>query len=172
MVILGRVGAPFGLKGWVHVQSFSEDPESLLNYNIWQLSIPGARGSHPTWKSFELLEGKKHGKGLVALLSPCHDRDDAASITNAEIGIDRSLLPTLPEDEYYWEDLIGLEVITENGQILGQVDHLFETGANDVLVVKDAKNEKREHLLPYVPEEYILEIDMEKRQMRVRWDLD
>lgn len=173
MVILGRVGAPFGLKGWVHVQSFSGDPESLLNYNIWQLSLPGAaRGSHTTWKSFELLEGKKHGKGLVVRLSSCHDRDDAASITNAEIGIDRSLLPSLPADEHYWEDLIGLEVITENGQILGHVDSLFETGANDVLVVKDEKNENREHLLPYVPEEYILEIDLEKRQMRVRWDPD
>lgn len=171
-VILGRIGAPFGVRGWLHVQSFTEDPETLLNYKIWQLSLRGV------WKPFKLLEGKKHGKGLVVLLSDCSDRDEAAKLTLAEIGIDRSALPELPEDTHYWEDLIGLEVITENGQILGQVDHLFETGANDVLVVKDLQDpknpqdKKREHLLPYVPGEYILEIDMKKRQMRVRWDPD
>lgn len=160
-IILGRIGAAFGIKGWVHVQSFSQDPESLLDYPVWQLLIRGQ------WKEFELLEGKPHGKGLVALLSSCKTRDDACAITNAEIGIDRSLLPELPSDEYYWADLVGLEVITENGEVLGHVDSLFETGANDVLVVK---NDTREHLLPYIPDEYILEVDMVKRQMRVRWD--
>lgn len=161
LVILGRIGAPFGIKGWVHAQSFSQDPESLLDYKIWQLSLKGS------WKEFKVLEGKKHGKGLVVLLSSCHTRDDACLITNAEVGINRSLLPELDKNEHYWADLIGLEVITEKGEILGHVDSLFETGANDVLVVK---NETREHLLPYVPEEYILEIDLKKRQMRVRWD--
>ncbi len=161
LIILGRIGAPFGIKGWVHVQSFSEDPESLLDYPIWQLSL------REGFKAYKLLEGKKHGKGLIALLSSCSTRDDAALITNAEIGIERSLLPELRADEHYWADLIGLEVVTEKDEILGQVDSLFETGANDVLVVK---NEKREHLIPYVPKEYILEIDLVKKKMRVRWD--
>jgi 16S rRNA processing protein RimM len=163
IVILGRIGAPFGVKGWVHVQSFSQDPESLLDYPEWQLSIRGE------WKTFKLLEGRSHGKGLVALLSSFKTRDDACTITNAEIGIDRNLLPELPPDEYYWTDLIGLTVINENGTVLGVVDSLFETGANDVLVVK---SESKEHLLPYVPDEYILEIDLKKREMRVRWDPD
>lgn len=160
-VVLGRIGAPFGIKGWVHVQSFSQDPDSLLDYEIWQLSIRGV------WKQYKVLQAKGHGKGLVALLSSCTNRDEAALLTNAEIGIDRSFLPELPEGEYYWSDLIGLEVITENGEVLGHIDSLFETGSNDVVVVK---NETREHLLPYIPEEYIIEIDLKKRQMKVRWD--
>jgi 16S rRNA processing protein RimM len=160
-VVLGRIGAPFGIKGWVHVQSFSRDPDSLLDYEIWQLSIRGV------WKQYKVLQAKGHGKGLVALLSSCSNRDEAALLTNTEIGIDRSLLPELPEGEHYWSDLIGLEVITENGEVLGHIDSLFETGSNDVVVVK---NETREHLLPYIPEEYILEIDLKKRQMKVRWD--
>lgn len=160
-VILGRIGAPFGLKGWVHVRPFTEDPDSLLDYSHWQLSHKSG------WKTVEVLEAKPHGKGLVALLASCKTREDAAAITNADIAVDRELLPELPENNYYWADLIGLDVITEKGEILGQVDSLFETGANDVLVVKNAN---REHLLPYVPEDYILEIDLKKRLMRVRWD--
>jgi 16S rRNA processing protein RimM len=161
IVILGRIGAPFGVKGWAHAYAFNSLDNNLLNYKVWQLQING------NWKAFPVLEAKLHGKGCVAHLTGCDTRDSAERLTNIEIGIPREDLPALPANEYYWADLIGMEVITEEGILLGQVDSLFETGANDVMVVK---NGAREHLLPYVPEEYILNVDLQNRQIRVHWD--
>jgi 16S rRNA processing protein RimM len=167
MVVLGRIGAPFGVKGWVHIQSFTENNQNLFNYTIWYLHRNSTKKT--SWQSFKLLQWKPHGNAYVALLSECEDRDKASLLTNFEIGIPRSLLPELAEDEHYWMDLVGLSVVNEQGEILGIVDSLFETGANDVLVVYN-ENEKQQHLLPYIPDDYILKIDRDRKQILVRWD--
>jgi 16S rRNA processing protein RimM len=160
-VVIGRIGAPFGVKGWVHVQSFTEPPENLLTFGTWQLKIRDG------WQAMKVLQARAQGKHFVAELEGVLDRDAAMYWTNAEIAVERETLPPLVEGEYYWTDLIGLSVFTETGQLLGVIDSLFETGANDVIVVK---GETKEHLIPYVPEDYVLEIDLKARTMKVNWD--
>lgn len=160
IVTLGRVGAPFGVKGWVHAHSFTE-PQRLLPYKTWQLLVG------KDWVAFEILAVRLQGKGCVAQLAGIETREQAQALTQAEIGVFREELPELAENEYYWVDLIGLDVITDQGQVLGKVKRLFETGSNDVLVVK---GEHKEHWIPYLPGEYVLEINLELKQMRVHWD--
>jgi 16S rRNA processing protein RimM len=101
-------------------------------------------------------------------LKDCDDRDDAAALTGTDIGIYRSQLPPADTDEYYWSDLIGLQVITRGDRLLGVVDQLFETGANDVMVVKG----EQEHLVPFITGQVVESVDLDKRVIRVDWDPD
>ncbi len=161
LVVLGRVGAPFGVKGWVHVQSFTQPPANLLQYKTWHLNFKAG------WQEMNVIDARPHGKAFAAKLKDIDSREAAISLTNLNIAVPRSALPRLPQGEYYWADLIGLTVTTEFGDILGKVDSLFETGANDVVVVKGAGGE--EYLIPYVPGEYILDIALDKHIMQVHW---
>ncbi len=160
-IILGRVGAPYGVKGFVHIQSFAEVPDSLFDYDPWYLK------TRQGWQPIEVLEARDHGQGFVARLQGCADRDAAAKFTNLEIGVLKSNLPDLPQGDYYWDDLVGLKVLNETGEELGIVSHLFETGANDVLVVK---GENKEYLIPYLPGTYITKVDLDLKELHVRWD--
>ena len=113
-----------------------------------------------------MLSGRLHGKGLVVQLAGCADRDQAATFAGAEIAIPRSALAELDADEYYWADLVGLEVVTTAGEALGTVDHLIETGANDVLVVRG----DRERLIPFTPGHAVVAVELEKRRLTVALD--
>jgi len=162
LLVMGRIASPFGVKGWSRVTAFTAVPDNLLEYSPWYLKLTGG------WQAIELLAGKHHGKGIVVQLKDCHDRDAAAALTGTDIGVYRSQLPPADQDEYYWSDLIGLQVITRGDRLLGVVDHLFETGANDVLVVKG----EQEHLVPFIKEQVIESVDLESRTIRVDWDPD
>jgi 16S rRNA processing protein RimM len=162
LLVMGRIAAPFGVRGWVHVTAFTEAPENLLEYLPWYL------GRQQEWRETRPAEGKRHGKGLVVRLEGCVDRDAAAALSGTEIAICRKQLPDTQADEYYWNDLIGLQVVTTDGRALGHVDHLLETGANDVLVIRG----DRERLVPYVRGEVIRSIDLQKGEIRVDWDPD
>lgn len=163
MIVVGQIGAPHGVKGWVHVRSFTVPPESLLNYRFWHLKM------REQWmpQMIEVLEIRPQGGHFAALLKGYEDRDQAGTLTNVEIGVPREELPELEDDRYYWNDLIGMQVITETGEALGVVSSLFETGSNDVLVVQ---GETREHLVPFILEDYVLEVNVESRIIRVAWD--
>lgn len=115
-----------------------------------------------------MLEGRQHGKGVVAHLQDCDDRDQAQALMGHEIGIRRDQLPVTAPGEYYWSDLHGLKVITLDGEALGTVDHLIETGANDVLVVKG----ERERLIPFISEQVIISVDLDAGEIQVDWDKD
>ncbi len=130
MLVMGRIAGPFGVKGWVRITAFTELSDGLLDYTPWHFGHDG------DWREVEVLDARPHGKGLVALLADCTDRDAAMALTGTEIGVWRSQLPAAGENEYYWNDLIGLQVMTKEDRVLGTVDHLIETGANDVLVVR------------------------------------
>ncbi len=160
LVPVGRISGVYGVKGWVRIYSYTGPRDNILQYNPWQIQLPGG------WQSVELLEGKTHGKGVIAHLAGCHDRDAAARWIGSEIAIRRSQLPAAPAGEYYWSDLIGLRVITEAGEELGTVDHLLETGANDVLVVQG----ERERLIPYVMGKVVTEVNLETGELHVDWD--
>jgi 16S rRNA processing protein RimM len=159
---MGRIAGAFGVKGWVRVTAFTELPDGLLDYAPWFLR----RGDD--WREVEVLDARPHGKGLVAQLPDCPDRDAAMALTGTEIGVYRSQLPAAGKDEYYWNDLIGLRVVTMEGREFGTVDHLIETGANDVLVIRG----EREILVPFVVGQVIKAVDLEAGVIRVEWDPD
>lgn len=162
-MVLGQVNGLFGIRGWVKVFSHTEPRENILDYGPWLLRTPDGRV-----REFRVLEGRRQGKGLVARLEGIEDRDAAAAWMGAEISIPRSRLPEPDEGEYYWTDLIGLEVETVDGVVLGTVAYLFRTGANDVLVVDGA----RERLIPFLQGDVIREVDLEGGRIRVDWDPD
>lgn len=161
IVVLGQIGAPFGIKGWVHLQVYADPSKNILSYKAWYIK------SKHDWQKRQVLEIRPHGKNYVALLDGILDREQAKTLTQAQFGVLREELPDLPEDHHYWTDLIGLTVVNEDNIKLGIVKNLFETGANDVLVVT---GEEKEHLIPYVPDQYILSVDYTDRIMRVHWD--
>lgn len=162
MVLMGRISGLFGIRGWVKVYSYSEPREGILDYSPWFLQRQGG------WEAFELLSGHRQGKGVVAHLQGCDDRDQAAELTGCEIAVLREQLPELAKDEYYWSDLQGLRVVNLEGVELGTISHLFETGANDVVVVKG----DRERLIPYVWGVAVRSVDLDTGLMVVDWDPD
>jgi 16S rRNA processing protein RimM len=159
---MGHIAGPYGVKGWVRVVSYTEPLERLLEYKPWQLR----QGS--SWQCVEPVEARRHGKGLIVRLPECRDRDTAARYTGLEIGIYREQLPAPEDNEYYWNDLVGLQVVTLDGRELGIVDHLIETGANDVLVIRG----EREYLVPFIQGQVIDAVDLAGRWIRVDWDPD
>lgn len=162
-ITVGRIGAPYGVRGWVKVQSFTESIENLLEYEPWYLR---KTGNGEAWEEVPVEEAKVHGKGIIAKFTGCDDRDAAAGLRGQEIAIRRDQLPEPEEGEYYWVDLVGLEVQTLDGVPLGKVDHMQETGANDVMVIKG----ERERLIPFVMEHIVHEVDIEGGVIRVDWD--
>lgn len=160
-VIVGKIGAPYGVRGWVKVFSFTEPSENLFAYPLFFEANPDSR------RSVTVEQFKTHGDGFVAKLVGIDDRDAAALITNLQLAVYRKDLPELDAEEFYLEDLVGLTVYNQDNLKLGQVKDFFATGANDVLVVQD---EKIEHLIPFVPEMFVMDINLSSKQMRVRWD--
>lgn len=159
-VLVGRISGLYGVRGWVRVYSDTEPRDNILRYTPWLVARAGG------WVETAVLEGRRHGKGIVARLDGIADRDQAAALLGAEVAILRDQLPVLARGEYYWSDLIGLAVVNREGIGLGRVEHLMETGSNDVLVVRG----ERERLIPYLPEDVILEVDRAEGILRVDWD--
>jgi 16S rRNA processing protein RimM len=163
LVTLGHVTGVHGLQGWIKVHSDTMPRENIANYA--KLLLNAGDG----WQSWKLSSGRRQGKSVVLKLKGCNDRDQAEALVGARIAIRREQLPALQSpDDFYWADLEGLAVETVDGVKLGRVDHLFETGANDVLVVEG----DRERLIPFVWEQVVVEVDLEGRRMVVDWDPD
>src|SRR5690606_36004486 len=129
-IVLGKLVSVLGVGGEVKVQSFTDPIDILLDY--WHGRL--RRGDEV--RQVELVKGRPHGKVLVVKLKGLDDPDEARLLAEFEGRVPRSELPELSEGEYYWYQLEGLKVINQEGQLLGQVDHLLETGSNDVMVVK------------------------------------
>jgi 16S rRNA processing protein RimM len=167
-IVVGRLMAPYGIKGWVKVFSYTDPPDKVLDYAPWQIY----KGSHS--QSLNLEAGKRHGRSLIVLPEGFEDRTQAELVKGFEIRIDQEQLPALEQGDYYWHQLEGLEVINEVGERLGLVDHLLETGANDVIVVKPdaASIDDRERLVPYVEGEVVLQVDLGEGRILVKWASD
>jgi 16S rRNA processing protein RimM len=167
LIVLGKIVSVHGVRGDVKVYSFTDPIDNLLDFGRWTLK----RGDEV--RQVELVGGRLQGKILVAKLKGIDDREEARSLAEFEICIPRSLLPQLSEGEYYWYQLEGLKVIDQAGQLLGCIDHLLETGSNDVMVVKPCPGslDDRERLLPYTGQ-CVLTVDLNAGEMRVDWDAD
>ena len=159
----GQISGVFGVKGWVKVFSFTDPRENILRYSPWLLQ------KNNQIREIKVISGQRHGNTVVAELEGIIDRDAALDLMGAEIFISRKQLPEPKSGEYYWTDLLGLAVETEAGIKLGKVDHLLETGANDVLVVVD---EGVERLIPFLQPQTVLKIDLSAGVMIVDWDPD
>ncbi|MDD2863571.1 MAG: ribosome maturation factor RimM [Methylococcales bacterium] len=160
---VGKISGVFGIKGWVKVFSFTGYREDILQYSPWQLKKNGVT------KHVEIVTGQLQNQLVVAQLKGIDDRNAAEALIGWEIFIEKSQLPAVKEHEYYWSDLIGLQVENTEGVVLGVIDNLLETGANDVIVVQ---GEERQHAIPFLQPQIVLEIDLAARKMRVDWDAD
>ena len=161
-IIIGRLGAPYSIKGWMKLFSFTEPMENILNYSDWVI------GFEPNWQTFYLEGIKLQGKGFLVKIQGCQTPEQARAYTNALVAVERKQLPSLSADDFYWTDLEGLNVINTENVHLGIVTHLVATGANDVLVVRA---DKRERLIPYI-KNVISEVDIEKQRIVVEWSAD
>ncbi len=161
LVVMGRISAPYAIRGWVRIQTQTEYIDSLLDYPVWHV------GRNGQWRPFRLVEGKVHGQYLLAHLEGMDDRDAAEAVTGMEIAVPREDRPEAEEGEYYWDDLIGLEVVNGEGAVLGTVDALLATGAHDVLQIQG----ERERLIPFV-DAFVREVDLAARRIVVDWGLD
>ncbi len=162
-VALGRISGLHGVQGWVKIHSDSRPRENILTYRLLYLM------QHDRWIEWKLEQGRLHGNTLVAKLVGCDDRESARALMGKPIAVKRSQFSQIMKNgEYYWADLEGLTVINQEGITLGQVDYLFETGSNDVLVV----NGKQECLIPYIWQQVVLDVDLLEEQMTVDWDVD
>jgi 16S rRNA processing protein RimM len=161
LVIVGRVAGAYGVRGWIKVVSATEPPEAILDYAVWRLCGDGG-----AWHPRTLLAGRLHGKGVLARLADCEDRDTARALIGATVAVPRSEMPDPGPGRFYWADLEGLAVKTTAGAVLGVVDHLIETGANDVLVVRG----ERERLIPYAWDAVVKAVDLDQGVMTVDWD--
>jgi len=159
---MGRVAAPFGVKGWVKVVPFTASPAALARYRrLWV-------GRQGEWREVAVAEAAVHGAAVVARLAGCDDRDAAARLRGSEIAVPREALPAAAPGEFYWADLVGLDVVNAAGEPLGKVQELFSTGANDVMRVGEGKGER---LLPFIPT-VVRKVDLAARRIEVEWGLD
>ena len=161
-VVLGRVSGLFGVRGWVKVYSYTEPREAVLDYDRWLLHRKDG------WQEATVAEGQRHGKTIIVRIDGYVDRDQAADLVGIEIGVPREELPEAAQGQFYWSDLEGLRVVHRDGTELGKVDHLLETGANDVMVVKG----EQERLIPFVMERVVLGVDLDKGEIVVDWEWD
>jgi 16S rRNA processing protein RimM len=160
-IIIGHIGSTFGIHGWVKIFSYTDPRANILNYTPWQILVNGQ------WRIVKRLGEKIQGKIIIVHFENNETPEQSRLLNGLKIAINREQLPKLKKDEYYWTDLIGLTVINENNVILGVIENFIETGSNDVLIVK---GEKKEHLIPYLRNSVVKEIDMEQKIVRVNWD--
>lgn len=171
MVVLGKIVVPYGLAGAVKVHPFADDPQAWAKLPQWWL---GKEGDAPSaWRPEKLRRCKLREGVLVAEFSAITDRNASEAITGMLVGVPRDVLPPTKENEYYWADLIGLDVVNTHGELLGQVLGLIETPGNDVLRVGQSAGDDKspERLLPFVAA-VVLDVDLSARQVRVDWEID
>jgi len=160
---MGRIVAPYGLKGWVRIEPYSAHPESMSTYRSWWV------GRHGDWRELKVAESiLQHGASLVARFEGCAERDAALALKGSELALERESLPQNANGEFYWVDLVGLKVVNVKGEKLGDVAALFENGAHPVMRVVDGETER---LLPFV-EQVVRQVDMAQGRIRVEWELD
>lgn len=166
LTVMGEVVSVHGIRGDVKIYSHTDPLDNLLDYADWILRKGNQR------HAVKVLAGRLQGRVLVVQLDGVKDRNQALELVGYEVCVPSASLPSLAPGEYYWHQLEGLQVVTLAGELLGVVDHLLETGANDVLVVKPCSGsiDQRERLLPYLPDAFIHEIDLAAGLMRVDWD--
>ena len=161
LLCVGHILGAQGIQGWIRVFSNTSPRENILGYSPWLIEQDG-----------ELvkvnIKGRLQGKHVLARLDGIEDRNQAESLAGCELYIQAEQLPRLEAGEFYWSDLIGLEVETLNAEPLGVIEAMMETGADDVMVLQG----ERERLIPFVMDEIVTEVDLENRRLVVDWSAE
>ena len=159
---MGRISAPHGVKGWVKVAPFTHGTGALGGHRRWWV------GRNGDWNEVEIAESAVHGASLIARFAGVGDRDAAAGMRGCEVAVPRGSFGTTAADEYYWADLVGVELVNVEGRTLGKVSGLFSNGAHDVMRVGEGKGER---LVPFVGT-VVKKVDLAARRIEVDWGLD
>lgn len=167
MIVMGRIVAPYGILGWLKVQPETAEIDSLLDYSDWWLGRQEGPRKTP-WQKFRVDAAKVHANTLVVKLAGVDDRTAALALKGRHVAVPREALPALEENEFYHADLIGLQVRNLEQVDFGQVVDVIQTGANDVLVVKQ---DARERLIPFI-DQVVPQVDLSNRLITVDWDAD
>jgi 16S rRNA processing protein RimM len=165
-VVLGKIVGAFGVQGWVKVESYTDPPDNILDYPIWQLS------SGNEWKPTKLTTGRLTSKGVQAQVESIPDRTIAERSRGTLIAVARSELPKPMPGQYYWDDLVGLSAFSAKGELLGRVDEIRDAPAHALLViVGERKGQRVERLVPLVKER-LLSVDLASQRATVDWESD
>jgi 16S rRNA processing protein RimM len=159
-VVVGQLGKTHGVHGWLKVYSFTDPIDNLLDYSPWYIK----QGTQ--WQELPITEVRINGNAMLAHIEGYDAPETARVLTGTEISVHRSQLPPLPAGEFFWCDLVGMQVITTTDITLGTVERLFQTGANDILVVQG----QREYLIPFIKGHFVIEIQANNRRIIVDWD--
>ncbi len=164
MLTVGKITGHFGVRGEVKVFSYTQPMDNIARYQQWYVGERLYKG----------IKAKKHGKTIVAQLPGIADRDAAQPLMGQPVSVETSQLRQLPEGDFYWHQLVGLTVVDQEGRVVGSVDAMFETGANDVMVVKPPHDkDQKDVLIPYIYGQTIECVDLATAEIRVNWtDLD
>ena len=175
LVEMGRISAPFGIKGWIRVQTYTRavhGSNSLAAYPVWWVSGDGG------WREVKVEQSQAQGADVVAKLAGMDDRDKAAALKGQQVAVAREVLPPAAKGEFYWADLIGLSVRNTEGLDLGVVASMMETGANDVMVVQQSAVDgdkhaikEQERLIPFIAD-VIKRVDIAASLIEVEWGAD
>jgi 16S rRNA processing protein RimM len=163
---MGRVAGPHGVKGWLKIEPWSEDPATLVRHPVWWVRRPGAP---MPWREVEVVGARRHGGGVVAQWAGVGSREAAEALRGFEIGLPREALDAPGPDEYYWADLEGSAVVNRAGVALGRVAEVTANGAHAILRVQDDGG--RERLIPFVAA-YVDRVDVAGDRIEVDWEPD
>ena len=164
---LGKVVGVWGVKGWIKLHSYTRNRVDIADYSKWWFSDhKSSQKNSDNLMQIEVLNCREQGQGIVAQLAGINDRDHALSLNGYRIFVKETDLPALPDKQFYWHQLIGLKVSNVDEEI-GFIDSIFETGANDVLVIK--KPDTADVLIPYI-DDVVLQVDLTQGTMLVDWD--
>jgi 16S rRNA processing protein RimM len=182
-VEVARIIGAWGVKGWIKVQPFAADPQALFSSRRWFLQPPEPQGgpkrpaapAAPLPPLLKVSQAKSHGEWVVAQVQEAGDRSAAEALRGARVFVARTSFPTADPDEYYWVDLIGLAVVNLQGETLGTVTGLLDTGPHSVLRIAppgaDSGDEVAERLVPFVGA-YVTDVSLAERRITVDWGLD
>ncbi len=159
LILIGRISGTHGIRGLLRVVPYSGAADSIASLSKFIVRMPNGN-----FETFRIRSAVEHGKKLLVALEGIQDMNAAVALSGSEIYVRREQLPALPDGEFYWQDLLGLKVLDEQGGVLGELAHIFSTGANDVYVVE---NDGEEYLIPAI-EDVIIKVDLEMRTMTVR----
>ena len=166
-IIVGRISGVYGVRGWLKVNSYTRPKENIFTYSPLLMQVNNA------WQKIDLEETRQGGGGrLLVKMSGVDNPDEASGFIHCDLAVSREQLPPLAEGEYYWHDLIGLDVFNQDEISLGKVKKVTETGANDVLVINGAGDSKASILIPLIMEMYVKQVDLIAKTMHVDWQID
>lgn len=165
---MGKFGAVYGIKGWLKVHSYTDDAESIFEYKPLLMESKGQ------FQEVTITDWKRHNNGFIAKVAGFDVREEAQALVGVALYVDADHLPLL-EDDFYWRDLVGCQVKTEQGYDLGVVTEMMETGSKDVLVVKANSNDafgQKERLIPFIEQQVISHVDITGKLITVNWQPD